>query len=51
LVPGTVDLDVENAMFTILYQVMERIQISSAVPAGVSETLRRCAHDRAKAPT
>jgi hypothetical protein len=36
-------------MFTILDQLVDRLEIKSPLPSDVRETLRRCAHDRAKA--
>lgn len=44
LIPDTVDLDIENAMFILLHQLVVRLK--AAIPASCVETLRRCAEER-----
>ncbi|CAE7603156.1 unnamed protein product [Symbiodinium natans] len=43
---GTVDLDVENALFTLMHQLITRLQLRPAPPNDVTETIRACAQDR-----
>ena len=41
----TVDLDIENCSFTLLHQIIQRVNPQS-LPAADAELLRRCAHSR-----
>ena len=44
LIPETVDLDIENAMFTLLYQIV--LALKTEFPREQLETHRRCAQER-----
>ena len=44
LIPDTVDLDIENAMFVLSHQLVVRLK--AAIPASCVETLRRCTEER-----
>ncbi len=47
LLPHTIDLDIENAMFTILFQLVQKLQVD--MPTDLMETLKQCALHRAEA--
>ncbi|CAE7235509.1 unnamed protein product, partial [Symbiodinium sp. KB8] len=46
LTSGSVDLDIENALFTLMHQLMMKLKLSPPPPDVVLRTLRRCAQDR-----
>ena len=49
LLPHTVDLDIENCMFCIVHQLLEKLQPDPLLfTAEIKETLRRCALERTK---
>ena len=43
----THDLDIENSVFTLLAQLLPKLELSPCLPDDLSELLRRCAMDRA----
>jgi hypothetical protein len=45
------DLDVENCMFTIIDQLLDRLDLHPPMPADLREVLRRCAQDRLRVGT
>ena len=46
LASGSADLDIENALFTLMHQLMMKLKLSPPPPDVVLRTLRRCAQDR-----
>ncbi len=46
LCPHTVDLDIENCMFVLLDQLVQRLELHPPMPGSMRETLKRCAYDR-----
>ena len=47
LFQGTHDLDIENSVFTLLAQLLPRLELSPSLPDELFELLRRCAMERA----
>ena len=47
LFQGTHDLDIENSVFTILAQLLPKLELSPSLPDELSELLSRCATERA----
>lgn len=45
------DLDVENCMFTIIDQLLDRLDLQPPMPSELREVLRRCAQDRLRVMT
>ena len=46
LAAKSLDLDVENSVFTLMYQLIEKLTIRPPPPDYVKETLRQCAKER-----
>ena len=44
--PDTHDLDIENSVFVVLYQLISKLNEDAAIPSTVVETLESCAKDR-----
>ena len=42
----TTDLDISNCMFTLLHQLVQKINVTPAIPSEVLDTLRQCANSR-----
>ena len=45
--PGTHDLDIENSVFVILYQLLLKLNKNKVIPSAVMETMELCAKSRA----
>ena len=43
---GTIDLDVENSVFSMMYQLIKKLSIRPPPPDSVCQTLRQCAEER-----
>ena len=42
----TIDLDIENCMFTLMDQLVKRIEVSPLIPREIFDTLSQCANNR-----
>eukprot|EP00435_Cladocopium_sp_Y103_P030280 s3264_g7.t1 len=47
LFKGTHDLDIENSLFTLLPQLLEKLQLQPSIPEEIDTTLQRCRLERA----
>eukprot|EP00435_Cladocopium_sp_Y103_P028911 s785_g7.t1 len=48
LLPHTHDLDIHNSVFTVMSQVLDKLQVDPALPQDVRSALDRCVSDRDK---
>jgi hypothetical protein len=48
ILPHTHDLDIENSLFTLIAQLLEKLDVDPAMPAEAREALDLCAQNRAR---
>lgn len=46
LLRHTIDLDIENSVFTVLHQFVEKLKLKPQMPEDVADVLRKCALER-----
>ena len=44
--PNTHDLDIENSVFVVLRQLLDKLNVNNAIPSAVMETMASCAKNR-----
>ena len=44
--PNTHDLDIENSVFVVLRQLLDKLNVNKAIPSAVMETMASCAKNR-----